>query len=85
MKNGRFPHPFFFVAFIWSWVLVTPFVLVSFKIIPMTDKLLSFLTFPIIIIGAFGPLIGALFVLHQDNGKKGSSVKYLRIFLDLHL
>lgn len=84
-ESGRFPLRFFLVTFVWSWVLWTPFVLISFKIIPMSDKLLSFLTLPIITIGAFGPLVGALFVLHQDKGRKGSSVKYLRIFLDLHL
>ena len=35
-------------------------------------------------LGVFGPLAGALFVMHKEQGK-GSSVKYLRSFLDLHL
>ena len=35
-------------------------------------------------LGVFGPLAGALFALHQEKGK-GSSRKYLRSFLDLHL
>lgn len=84
-ESVRFPLRFFLVTFIWSWVLWTPFVLVSFKIISMTDKFLSFLTLPIIIIGAFGPLVGALFILHQDDGGKGSAVKYLQSFFDIHL
>ena len=35
-------------------------------------------------LGAFGPLAGALFVLHQEKGK-GSSRKYLQSFLDFNL
>jgi membrane protease YdiL (CAAX protease family) len=84
-ENSRFPLRFFLITFIWSWVLWTPFVLANFKIIHFTDKLLSFLTMPIIILGAFGPLVGALFVLRQEKGNKDSSVKYLRTFLDLQL
>lgn len=33
-------------------------------------------------LGVFGPLVGALSVLHREQGK-GSSGKYLRSFLDL--
>jgi membrane protease YdiL (CAAX protease family) len=84
-ENVRFPLRFFIVTFIWSWVLWTPFVMANFKIISITDKLLSFFTLPIIILGAFGPLVGALFVFKQEKGSKGSSVKYLKTFLDLHL
>ena len=83
--NVRFPYRFFLITFIWSWVLWTPLVLGSFKIIFVSDKLLSFLTMPIIILGAFGPLVGALIALREDEGVKGSSVKYLRSFLDLRL
>jgi len=83
--NVRFPYRFFLITFIWSWVLWTPLVLTNFKIMLTSDKLLSFLTIPIIILGAFGPLAGALFALREDQGVKGSSVKYLRSFLDLRL
>jgi len=83
-NNVRFPFRFFLITFIWSWICWTPLVLGSLKIIPIPDKLLSTLTLPITILAAFGPLVGALFVLHQEQGK-GSSRKYLRNFLDLHL
>jgi membrane protease YdiL (CAAX protease family) len=83
--NVRFPYRFFIITFVCSWVLWTPFVLGSLKIIFISDKLLTFLTMPIIMLGAFGPLAGALFALNKDCVDKGSTVKYLRSFLDLHL
>jgi uncharacterized protein len=83
-NNVRFPFRFFFITFIWSWVVWTPLVLGSFKIISVPEKLLSALTIPIIAFGVFGPLAGALFALHKEHGK-GSSGKYLRSFLDFHI
>jgi len=83
-NNTRFPVRFFLITFIWSWIWWTPLVLGSLKIIPVSEKLLSSLTLPIIIIGVFGPLVGALSVLHREQGNI-SSGKYLRSFLDFHL
>jgi uncharacterized protein len=83
-NNGRFPFRFFIITFIWSWTLWAPLVLGSLHIIPVSDKLLKILTLPVIMLGVFGPLAGALFVLHQEKGR-GSSGKYLRSFLDFHL
>jgi membrane protease YdiL (CAAX protease family) len=68
----------------WSWIIWTPLILASFKIITVSEKLLSILTIPVIMIGVYGPLAGALFALHKDNGK-GSSKKYLLSFLDFRL
>ena len=34
----RFPLRFFIITFIWSWILWTPLVLVSLKIIPVSDQ-----------------------------------------------
>ncbi len=83
-NNVRFPFRFFIITFIWSWTLWTPLVLGSLNIIPVPDRLLSALPLPITVLAAFGPLAGALIVLHKEQGK-GSSGKYLRSFLDLHL
>jgi membrane protease YdiL (CAAX protease family) len=80
----RFPFRFFFITFIWSWIIWTPLVLGSLKIIPVSASLLSILTLPVIMLGVFGPLAGALLVLHKEKGK-GSSGKYLHTFLDLRL
>jgi uncharacterized protein len=83
-NNVHFPFRFFLITFIWSWIIWTPLILCSLKIIPVSDKLLSYLILPVISLGAFGPLVGALFALHKEHGK-GSSGKYLRGFLDLNL
>jgi uncharacterized protein len=83
-NNVRFPFRFFIITFIWSWILWTPLVLGSLKIIPFSDKLLKISTLPVIMLGVFGPLAGAIYVLHQEKGK-GSSRQYLRSFLDFNL
>src|SRR5512137_799169 len=82
--NVSFPFRFFLITFIWSWILWTPLVLGSLKIIPIPGSLISILIFPAIVLGAFGPLAGALVVLHHEKGK-GSVRKYLQSFLDLNL
>jgi membrane protease YdiL (CAAX protease family) len=83
-NNIRFPFRFFLITFIWSWILWTPLVLGSMKIIPVSGDLISTLTFPLIFLGAFGPLAGALFVLNRGT-VKGSTRKYLQSFLDINL
>ena len=82
--NVRFPFRFFFITFVWSWVLWTPLVLGSLKIFPVSDIFLKKLILPMITLGAFGPLAGAVFALYHERGK-GSSRKYLHGFLDLSL
>ena len=83
-NNVRFPFRFFLMTFLWSWIIWTPLILASLKIIPVSEKLLSILTIPVIMIGVYGPLAGALFALHKEKGK-GSSKNYLRSFLDFCL
>jgi len=80
-KNIKFPVRFFLITFIFSWLLWTPLVLGSLNIIPFSEKLLSSVRFPVIMLGAFGPLAGALFDLHHREGK-GSGKKFLKSFLD---
>lgn len=83
-NNVSFPYRFFFFTFLWSWIIWAPLILVSLKIIPISDKLISILTIPVIMIGVFGPLAGALIALHKEKGN-GSSKEYLRSFLDFRL
>lgn len=83
-NNVRFPFRFFIATFIWSWIIWTPLILASQGIIPASDKILSILTIPVIMIGVYGPLAGALFAGLRENGK-GFSKKYLRSFLDFRL
>jgi uncharacterized protein len=83
-KNIPFPFRFFITTFIWSWIIWSPLILASFKIIPVSDNLISILTIPIIMIGVFGPFVGALFALVKEKGK-GHLKNYLRSFLDFQL
>jgi membrane protease YdiL (CAAX protease family) len=83
-RNAKFPVRFFVFTFIFSWVLWTPLVLGSIGIISFPGKLLSAVRFPVIMLGAFGPLAGALYSLRHEKGK-GSGRKYLQGFLDLNL
>ena len=80
-KNIKFPVRFFLVTFIFSWVLWTPLVLGSLSIIPISEKLLSAVRVPVIMLGAFGPLSAALCSLRHEQGK-GSAKKFLQGFLD---
>jgi membrane protease YdiL (CAAX protease family) len=83
-RNVKFPARFFIITFLLSWVLWSPLVLVSLRIIPVSDRLLSVIRFPVIMLGAFGPLAGALFDILHSKGK-GSVKKYLQSFLDINL
>jgi membrane protease YdiL (CAAX protease family) len=83
-KNVKFPVRFFVVTFIFSWVLWTPLVLGSLGIIPFPGKLLSAVRYPVIMLGAFGPLAGALYSLRHEKGK-GSARRFLKGFFDLNL
>ncbi len=83
-NNIRFPFRFFLVTFIWSWLIWAPLILSSHSIIPVPDKLLSIITIPVIMVGVFGPLAGALFALHKEKGKD-SAKKYLKSFFDFRL
>lgn len=50
-------------------MLWTPLVLGSLGIIPFPGKLLSTVKIPVIMLGAFGPLAGALYSLRREEGK----------------
>ncbi len=83
-KNVLFPFRFFLWTFMWSWIIWTPLILASLKILPSSEKALSIVTIPVIMIGVYGPLAGALYALRKENGK-GSAKLYLRSFLDFRL
>ena len=85
MNNAiRFPIRFFIATFVWSWLLWIPLALCGQGVIAVSPKLLSGMTMPVAILGAFGPLAGALFSLRKEQGK-GSAIQYLRSFLDIRL
>jgi membrane protease YdiL (CAAX protease family) len=80
-RSVKFPYRFFLITFIWSWVLWGTLVLVSIGIIPVSGKLPAVIMQPVAMLGAFGPMAGALFALRHEQGK-GSAGRYLKSFLD---
>ena len=83
-NNARFPFRFFLITFIWSWVCWAPLVLGSLQIIPVSDKLLSILTIPVIMLGICGPLGRGTFCFTSGKWQRFFK-KYLRSFLDFRL
>lgn len=83
-KRGvRFPYEFFIFTFIWSWIIWIFIALWSNEIIPGYEFLKNF-KYPLVILGAFGPMAGALFSLRR-NLSEGSIRNYLKAFLDLKI
>jgi hypothetical protein len=83
-KNVEFPFRFFIATFSWSWIIWAPLILASQGIIPASEKILSIHIIPVIMIGVYGPLAGALFAGRHENGRSFSK-KYLQSFLDFRL
>ncbi len=85
MKNDIRPLSRYFVStFIFSWLIWSPVVLACFNIITISQSLYKDLALPLMCLGAFGPLFGALFSLRKENGK-GALVSYLKSFADLRI
>lgn len=82
MDKIEFPYRFFLVTFIWSWIFWIFLALASQDIIQIPSNVLPKAIIPISIIGAFGPLVGALYSIHKG---KGHMISYLRKFTDFRL
>ena len=81
-KTGRIPIQFFIITFAWSWILWLSCVLCGLGIIPLSQETLARIRTPVIVIGAFGPAVGALCSLRTTKGK-GAVRTYLKSFLTL--
>ncbi|TVQ04332.1 MAG: CPBP family intramembrane metalloprotease [Balneolaceae bacterium] len=80
--NNKIPLRFFAITFLWSWLIWLPFVLVGFGILNISKDLILSLSLPAVILGAFGPAIGAIYAVKTLEGS--SKVKpFLKSFFDL--
>lgn len=75
-------YQFFLVTFLWSWLIWLPPILARLGFLPLEENLLTMITFPSIVLGAFGPAVGAFYCLRKFNGK-GAVRLYLRSLFDL--
>jgi uncharacterized protein len=81
MKTGK-PICFFLVTFLWTWFFWAPFVLEGLGIYTLDEDLRTTVSLPVLILGAFGPAVGALFCVFRESGRKGLK-KYVSTFLSL--
>lgn len=82
LNSKSIPVRFFVVTFLWSWLLWMPFVLGGVGIWEWNESLRRSLSMPAILLGAFGPGIGALYSIRTLQGK--SAVKpFLKSFLSI--
>lgn len=80
--NARVPLRFFVVTFAWSWAIWMPLVLASAGVFRLDEGLRSLLTMPALILGAFGPAVGACVAVWTLDGR-AALAPFLRRFLSL--
>ena len=80
--NEKIPLRFFTITFLWSWIMWLPFVLSGVGILNINENLRSIITMPIVIIGAFGPAVGAIYSIRMLKGKNDLK-KFLKSFLSI--
>jgi uncharacterized protein len=83
MNDTNSLYRFFFVAFAWSWIIWGLLILCSQQLIPIPVSILEKATMPFAILGAFGPMIGAIASLR--NTKHRAVRDYLRSFFNLRI
>jgi len=80
-RSYKFPARFFVFTFCWSWIMWLPLILVGSGIMYRWNGLLSTMKIPILVLGVFGPAMGAVFSIRTINGK-GEASKFLTTFFD---
>jgi len=81
MEN-KIPFRFFVVTFLWSWVFWGALIIPGMLNLPISNDYFQAISLPLMIIGAFGPAVGAIISVYTIGGK--SSVKsFLSRFLSL--
>jgi len=80
--NLRFPVRFFVVTFLWSWLIWLPLFLAGLGVYHLSESISSIITIPMVVLGAFGPAVGACYSIKTLKGK-GAVGKFLKSFLSL--
>lgn len=70
---------FFVVTFVFSWLLWSPFVLSGFGIIHLPESISSLMTLAVML-GAFGPMIAAMILIGQKEGRSGIKTFFRNAF-----
>ena len=81
--GNKIPIRFFVIAFLWSWFFMgTILIFTKIGIISETNAFMSPIGFPLALIGAFGPAMGAFISLRSIKGK-GAIKDFIKSFLSL--
>ena len=80
--NARVPLRFFVVTFAWSWVVWAPLALAGLGVFQVDEGLQALLTMPALMLGAFGPALGACVAVWTLEGRAALTA-FLRRFLSL--
>ena len=78
----RTPIRFFVVTFLWTWSFWGILIIIGMLNLPISDVIFQAISMPIVIIGAFGPAVGAISSVYVIEGK-GSVRNFLGQFLSL--
>jgi uncharacterized protein len=81
MKTAK-PFQFFLITYLWSWILWAPFVLAGMGLYSLNEDLYAAISFPVLMLGAFGPAVGAQFCVYNESGREGLKA-FARSFLSL--
>jgi len=79
----KIPIRFFIITFVWTWLFLTPLVLIGIEIIPYNIDCFPIISSIMRIIAFFGPVAGAFISLYSLKGKD-SIIKYLKSFLSFN-
>ncbi len=80
--GARVPLRFFVVTFAWSWIVWAPLALAGLGVVQLDDELQALLTFPALVLGAFGPAVGTIFAIWTLDGRAAVAT-FLRRFASL--
>lgn len=78
----RVPIRFFVVTFAWSWLVWAPLALAGLGVVPLDADLLATLALPAAMLGAFGPVVGALVAIVTLEGRAALG-RFARGFMSL--
>lgn len=78
----QLPMRFFAITFLWSWVIWSPLALAGLGVYHLDEGISAIITMPAVIIGAFGPAVGACYSIWSLRGKE-DLVTFLKSFMTL--
>ena len=80
--DNKIPLRFFVIAFLWTWIIFIPSVLVGLGFFPEYKEIMIKLTDPILVLACFGPAVGAIMSIYTLYGKN-KLIEFYKSFFSL--